>query len=355
MSLWQIYTGTQDTIPQKEIIYQVLKKILYFFLLLIALLVVGYLLGPRPDYPDMDYSIAPTKLRIDELEQYLAQKESTIKNLKPDNQSRIAWPDSTQTKTEYAIVYLHGFSASPMESNPVHLDFAKKYGMNMILPRLAQHGIKDSTTFKTLTPKMLIDGAKEAIAMAQVLGEKVIIMSCSTGSTLAIPLAAENPDLVEGHIMFSPNFALVDRRASLLTKPWGLQIARYLLGSKHRKLNMPPICHGYWTMKYRLEGTLVVQGLIDETIKTQYFEKIDDPIFVGYYYESEDKKDRVISIDAIKHFMGFVRTPTTQIQEEPFPTTKAHVLSSSLQSKDIEAVRQKLDEFAVQILKLVPQ
>ena len=109
MSLWQIYAGTQDTIPQKEIIYQVLKKILYFFLLLIALLVVGYLLGPRPDYPDMDYSIAPTKLRIDELEQYLAQKESTIKNLKPDNQSRIAWPDSTQTKTEYAIAvsYTH--------------------------------------------------------------------------------------------------------------------------------------------------------------------------------------------------------------------------------------------------------
>ena len=319
------------------------------------MVVAGYLLGPQPDYPDIDYNIRPTTLRIDELENYLAQKEAKVKNLKPDNESRIFWADSTQTRTAYAIVYLHGFSASPMESNPVHLNFAKKYGMNMILPRLAQHGRKDSTIFKTLTPKMLMDDAKEAIAMAQLLGDKIIVMSCSTGSTLAIPLAAQNPDLVEGHIMFSPNFALVDERAFLLTKPWGLQIARNLLGSNHRKLNMPLTCHGYWTMKYRLEGALVVQSLIDETMKTQYFEKIDDPVFVGYYYENEDKKDRVISIDAIKHFMGYVNTPTAQIQEEPFPTTKAHVLSSSLQSKDIAVVQQKLDEFATQILKLEAQ
>ena len=332
-----------------------LKKILYFFLLLIAVLVVGYLLGQRPGFPDFELNIEATSLRIDELEQYLAQKESAVENLKLDNQSRIIWADSTQSKTPYAIVYLHGFSASPMESKPVHLNFAKKYGMNMIIPRLAQHGIKDSSIFKTLTPKMLIDDAKEAIAMAQVLGEKVIVMSCSTGSTLAIPLSAENPDLIEGHIMFSPNFALADDRASLLTKPWGLQIARYMLGSKYRKLNMPPPCHGYWTMKYRLEGAIVVQGVIDATMKEKYFEKIDDPVFVGYYYESEDKKDRVISIDAIKYFMGFVKTDPNLIQEESFPTTKAHVLTSDLQSKDVMIVQQKLDEFASQILKLKAQ
>ena len=354
MSLGQVNPSAKDAILEKEI-GPVLKKTLYFFLILLVLLVAGYLLGPRPNYPDIDYQIEQTTLRIDELENHLAQKEATVKNLKPDNQSRIVWADSTQSKTPYAIVYLHGFSASPMESKPVHLNFAQKYGMNMILPRLAQHGRKDTTIFKNLTPKMLIDDAKEAIAMAQLLGEKVIVMSCSTGSTLAIPLAAENPDLVEGHIMFSPNFALADERASLLTKPWGLQIARYMLGSKHRRLNMPPICHGFWTMKYRLEGALVVQGLIDETMKTQYFEKIDDPVFVGYYYENEDKKDRVISIAAIKHFMGYVSTPTAQIQEEPFPTTKAHVLSSSLQSKDVAIVQQKLDEFATQILKLEAQ
>jgi hypothetical protein len=108
-------------------------------------------------------------------------------------------------------------------------------------------------------------------------------------------------------------------------------------------------------MKYRLEGALVVQGVIDATMKEQYFEKIDDPLFVGYYYENENKKDRVISIDAIKHFMGFVKSDSNQIQEETFPSTKAHVLSSDLQSKDIAIVQQKLDEFAIQILKLKTQ
>jgi len=348
MSLWKIDAGFKNTILEEEVI----KKILYFFLILLLVLVAVYLLGPKPDYPSMDYGIAKTTLTIDQLEDYLAQKEAKVKNLKPDNESRIVWADNTRSKTPYAIVYLHGFSASPMESNPVHLTFAQKYGMNMILPRLAQHGILDRETFKTLTPKMLIDDAKEAIAMAQLLGEKVILMSCSTGSTLAIPLAAENPDLVEGHIMFSPNFALADDNATLLTKPWGLQIARFMMDSNYRQLRMPPACHGYWTMEYRLEGVIALQALIDETMKQKYFEKIDDPVFVGYYYESEAQKDRIISIDAIKHFMGFVKTPALQIQEEPFPTTKAHVLSSSLQSKDVGVVQEKLDEFAVGILGL---
>ena len=165
-----------------------LKKIFYFFLVFIVLLAVIYFLGPRPNYPDLDLTIEPSALEIHEIEKFLANREANIPNLKPDNESRIIWADSTQSKTPYAIVYLHGFSASPMESNPVHISFAQKYGMNMLIPRLAQHGIKDSTIFADLTPKMLIDDAKEAIALGQKIGEKVILMSCSTGSTLALSL-----------------------------------------------------------------------------------------------------------------------------------------------------------------------
>jgi len=323
-----------------------------FLVVLLLIPVVIYIVGPRPDFPAVDFKIEPTALNINQLDEYIANKESTVKNLKPDNESRIVWADSSHQKSEYAIVYLHGYSASPMEGDPVHLNFARKYGMNIYLPRLAQHGIKDKETFKDLTPKLLIDSAKEAIAIGQLLGNKIILMSCSTGSTLAVPLAAENPAMVDAHIMFSPNFALSDSKASLLTGPWGLQLAKKIQGSDYRQLNMPPICHQYWTMEYRLEGVIALQALIDISMKAEYFAKIDDPVFAAYYYKNELEQDKIISIDAINRFLNMVGTPTDAIRIEVLPNAKSHVIASSLQSMDIAGLEERLEDFAREVLGL---
>ena len=75
------------------------------------------------------------------LEQYV-QKEEAAHKLKPDNEARILWAnDSLKNKTEYSLVYLHGFTASQGEGDPVHRDMAKKFGCNLYLSRLAEHGV----------------------------------------------------------------------------------------------------------------------------------------------------------------------------------------------------------------------
>src|SRR5438045_3408650 len=110
--------------------------------IVIALLVV-YLLGPRPSSPK--YLSAPTNQPLQpleasaiDLEKQIAQEESKHK-LKPDNEARIIWlNDSLKNPTDYAIVYLHGFSASQKEGDPVHRDIAKKFGCNLYLSRLAE-------------------------------------------------------------------------------------------------------------------------------------------------------------------------------------------------------------------------
>ncbi|MFX8354900.1 hypothetical protein ABTL90_19390, partial [Acinetobacter baumannii] len=59
-----------------------------------------------------------------------------VHKIKPNNQARIVWAnDSIKEKTEYAIVYLHGFSASQEEGNPVHINIAKYFGCNLYLSR----------------------------------------------------------------------------------------------------------------------------------------------------------------------------------------------------------------------------
>ena len=68
-----------------------------------------------------------------ELETYIKNNEANHK-LKPDNEARIVWAnDSLKNKTEYAIVYLHGFSASQFEGAPTHTNIAKMFGYNITL------------------------------------------------------------------------------------------------------------------------------------------------------------------------------------------------------------------------------
>ena len=307
------------------------------------IIVLGWFLGPRVNFEPIDPKVEKLNIALGQLDAFLAERESKIKNLKTENEARIVWADSIR-KTPYAIVYLHGFSASGMESTPVHLNFAKKYGCNIYLPRLAEHGINDKEVFKNLSSQDLMASAKEALAIGKLIGEKIILMSCSTGSTLSIPLAAENEDIVDALVMFSPNFALADERAEMLLGPWGKQIATKLHGSNYRKLGLPEVCHKYWTMEYRLEGIFVVQDLIRQSIKSEFFKKIKVPVFIGYYYKSEEAQDRVISIPAIKKYFDLF--PTVKKDAIAFPNVGAHVITSECQSKDFQSVQKALEAFA---------
>ncbi len=329
-----------------------MKLLLKFFLLLLLIIVIGYFLGPRQNYPAFNAEISPLNIELNALDAYIAKKESQVPKMRSDNHARIVWADTSKQKTEYAIVYLHGFSASPVEGDPIHYDFAKRYGCNMYLARLAQHGIGDEEIFADLTPKALIESAKEAIAIGKLLGNKIIVMSCSTGSTLSAYLASENPEDIHAQIMYSPNFDLHDQKSHLLLKPWGLQLARKLIGT-HRSINMSsPEANHYWTTKYRVEGVLALRSLVSETMTTECFAKIKQAFFVGYYKKNETEFDNIISIDAIKKFVAETSTPKEQKVERAFKNVDSHVIVSKFQSQDIESVRAATFKFADDVLGL---
>src|SRR4029079_9808675 len=116
-----------------------------------------------------------------QLEKYVSDHEAMHK-LKPENEARIIWfNDSLKQKTEYAVVYLHGFSASQEEGDPVHYDFAQKFGCNLYLSRLDAHGIDTTEPLGNFTAEGVWNSAKQAFAIGKQLGKKVILMSTSTG------------------------------------------------------------------------------------------------------------------------------------------------------------------------------
>jgi pimeloyl-ACP methyl ester carboxylesterase len=191
----------------------------------IIVIIAIYFVGPEPDKPKWEEVLPSVPADADALEAYIAGKERAHK-LKPDNHARIVWADSTRSRTEYAVVYLHGFSASQKEGDPVHRRFASEFGCNLYLARMADHGIDTVDAMINFTTDRWWASAREALAIGKNLGDKVIIMSTSTGGTMALALAAAFPDDVHALINMSPNIAINNDAAFLLNNPWGLYIAR---------------------------------------------------------------------------------------------------------------------------------
>src|SRR5690606_38457319 len=123
----------------------------------------------------------------------------------------------------------------------------------------------------------LWNSAKEALAIGQKIGKKVILMSTSTGGTLALRLAATYPDQVHALINMSPNVAINDPAAFILNNPWGLQIARMVMGGNYRDTGATEEESKYWNAKYRIEAIVQLQELLETTMTPETFRSVTQP------------------------------------------------------------------------------
>lgn len=322
------------------------KRLLYIGLPILTTL-IGYFLGPKPSTPKFDKTFSPILAEPDVLDAYIAAKERMHK-LKPNNEARIVWADSSKKKTEYAVVYLHGFSASQMEGDPVHRRFAKAFGANLYLSRLSDHGIDTTEALVNFTADRIWNSAKEALTIGQAIGDKVILVTCSTGGTVALMLAAEYPVEVHAMINMSPNIAINDPAAFLLNDHWGLQIARTVLGSKYREWVADPERAKYWNSKYRIEALTELEQLIESSMNKETFARVKQPCLTLYYYKDEEHQDPEVKVSAMLTMHEQLGTPDNLKEAIAMPKAGAHVLGSSLTSKDVEGVYQQMERFAVE-------
>lgn len=326
-------------------------KLLHLLWIIPVVLLLVYLLGPRPKFAQVDPMLPNISMPLTDLDAFIAEQEAQVTDLRPGNQAQIKWYQDSIQKTPYVLVYLHGFSASPMEGDPVHFEFAERYGCNLYLPRMADHGRGTIESFKDLTPADLMNSAKEALAIAQLLGDKVILMATSTGATYGTYLAAHNPEAIDGMILYSPNFDLANSTSQLLVGPWGRQLARRIIG-EYRGFDFPKDGAKFWTTQYRVEGVIALRALVNQTMTKETWSKISPPYMVGYYYKNDEECDQTISVDAIQSFYETTQTPAEQKRLYPFPDVGVHNIVSKYRSKDLDAVRQKTWEFAAEVLGL---
>ena len=320
-------------------------KNLKYLLLIIPAGVILYFAGPKPPAPDLNLtyeSDLPDDLQT--LEKTIADREKQIPGIKEHNEASFFWADSIPQVTEYALVYIHGFSASQEEGAPVHENLARKYGANLYKARMAEHGIDlGDETMTGLTADAYIRSAEEALAIGKKIGRKVIVIGTSAGGALSLYLGSRHPE-IEALVLYSPCVKIYDDNAEMLDNPWGLKIGQMVKGSPFNDItpaneDQPK----YWTMHYRMEALVALQNFLTHAMNKETFQAIKCPVFLGYYYKDEEHQDKVVSVPAMLEM--FDELGSVKKEKVAFPNAENHVLASWVLSRDVETVQSETEKF----------
>ncbi|WP_252928788.1 carboxylesterase [Aliihoeflea sp. 40Bstr573] len=229
--------------------------------LVLALCAIAYLAGPRVPV-DTAIRFDPAAIGGD-VEAYVDARERDVPNLRDGVGKEIVWAfPASKARTPLAIVYVHGFSASSGEIRPVPDEVAARLGANLFFTRLTGHG-QDGGAMATASVNDWVNDYAEAIEIGRRLGTRVVVMATSTGAGLAT-WAATQPELSEdvaALVLVSPNYRVRATGSSLLTGPWGGQIARLASGPE-RQFTPRNEAHGrLWTARYPTEAILPMAAL----------------------------------------------------------------------------------------------
>ncbi len=320
-------------------------------LLIILGLVAFYFSGPRPGPLVLNPTLSNDLPSLYEIENLLAQREAKF-SLRKDNEARIVWADSIR-KTDWVILYLHGFSASQGEGAPVHQNLAKRYGANLLLARLSGHGYQ-ADQLSDFQAESAWEDAKRFLQFAKVLGQRVILMGTSTGSSFALNLAAKYPDMVDGIVNLSPNVRVKDPTARLLNDPWGLQIAKMVIGEKRRVVSDSIEYAKYWDTLYTVQALVELEHLLEESLIPETFSAVKQPCLNLCYYKSEEEQDQVVSVEHIEWMHEELGTQISEKQLVKLPKVGNHVLASPIKSKDIVGTQKAIERFMEDVLKIAP-
>ena len=232
--------------------------------LLVVIVIVALVTAPRPLH-DVAAEVVPGDL----LDDWIALNEASVHRrspIIPGTEKRLVWFEpGTRAVTETAVVYIHGFSASRGEISPVAERVANRLGANLFETRLAGHGIRDTPLADIRAEDWLADAA-EALAIGARIGRRIVVIATSTGATLTLAMAGrEEMRKVDAIVMVSPNFALPDPMAEILTWPGGPQFAVLSLGSTREWTPHNDLQARYWSTRYPTVALVEMMRLVKYT------------------------------------------------------------------------------------------
>ena len=325
-----------------------LKRIILSFASALLLGTAFYYSGPTSAVPVYDLSLPTVNTSFDAINDSLLHFDTNLK-VEPCAISTVNWYDSVE-QTEYVLLYLHGFSATQHEGDSVRYWIANRLQANAYYPRIAGHGLEeeDSVRYATFTATAAWEKAKKDFALATTLGKKVIIMSCSTGTPLALKLAATYPEKVYALVNYSPNIRLNDPLAALVNDPWGLELLKWSSSQAFRDLSPREdgIVEDCKHRSYCWESVIQMQWLLETTMIESTFKAVRAPSLTMMWNESDEVRDRVVSVEKAQWMHENLGSSVKQWTN---CACKDHVILNYQTSKAVEHVLETTHTFLMQL------
>jgi esterase/lipase len=259
------------------------------------------------------------------IEATLAAAEAQVPNLRPGCEKRIIWADASATRTQVSVLYIHGFSATGHELRPLPDLVAKALGANLHFTRLTGHG-QDGDAMGQATLADWRRDVAEAIAIAQTLGDEVIIMGCSTGCTLATLALAEGVQ-VKGMVQISPNFGLRHRVVqTLLDLPASRHWSEYIAGATRRMDPISAAHAAYWTLDVPIAAVHAMADAV-RAVRKADLSIIQTPALFCF-----NEADQVVHPDETRKVVARWGAPTQSVAliQTPQDDDMGHVMAGDI-------------------------
>jgi esterase/lipase len=294
--------------------------------LLVGLALLLYLTTP----PALVNAATVPNLPAD-LESYLAEREKQVDSdfaLVPGTEKRVVWREPGQ-RTEYAVIYLHGFSATRQETAPLAEQIAAALGANLFETRLTGHGHSERPMHGVQAEAWLQD-AVEALSIGARIGDKLVVIGTSTGGTLALATAEhESAAAVTDLVLISPNLQPADRRSNWLTRPLGPLLAQLISGDTRSWTAHNEQQERYWSTSYPTTAVVEVMRLVD-FVRNRLPMSVPQDLLV---IVSPD--DSVVSAEVTKQAFERIDAPKQSLVEfEQAQDPSRHVLAGDILSPD---------------------
>jgi esterase/lipase len=316
-------------------------KMIYFVGAVITLIVIAALSGPQVDMKiSLNEIVLPSNLDV-----YLSESESQFEDIIEGTEKKIIWAGVPGEKTDISIVFVHGFSATRQELAPLADIIASSLEANLFYTRLAGHGRGGSGMIDSSVNRWAND-ANEALKIGRRLGNKVVLIGTSTGSTLItwLSLQPSNKD-VQAIILLSPNFHPANSNMSIVLWPWGEKIAEMLIGKTRHWESNNPLHEKYWANDYSTAAMLPMMGLV-KIVNDADLNEISTPTLMVY-----SSKDKTISVPALKkafHRFGSIQKEIIEFNETEDPDF--HALAGDLLSpSSTKALADRVTAFVKRI------
>lgn len=259
------------------------------------------------------------------IDAWLVQREAGVPALRPGCAKRIVWAQAVETQTEWAVVYVHGFSATGEELRPLPDLVAQALGANLFFTRLDGHG-QDGPAMGRATLAAWQSDIAEAFEIARVIGRRVLFIGCSTGCPL-LTLALAGGEKAAGCAMISPNFGLRHRVAQILLDLPGARHYGHFIAGKERAFDVISPAHGqYWTTRYPTKAVYPMGEAVRKAHGAK-LEQIATPILVAL-----NDADQVINPARARQVMRRWGGPVTHVPliQGPDDDAMGHVMAGDI-------------------------